>query len=87
MHRRAEPTSGRRPEQQVEPMEAPEPRPRGAPHSGGVPNERGYQEDQPRDAESAECCALLRPLPHAGPAPVKSPVGTSRIRRRRIGKA
>ena len=28
-----------------------------------VPNERGYQEDQPRDAASATCCALLRPLP------------------------
>jgi hypothetical protein len=33
------------------------------PRTGGVPNERGYQEDQPRDAASATCCALLRPLP------------------------
>lgn len=87
MHRRTEPTSGRRAERQVELLEAPEPRPRGAPHSGGVPNERGYQEDQPRDAESAECCALLRPLAHTGPAPVKSPVGTTHTRRRRFDKA
>jgi len=33
------------------------------PRTAGVPNERGYQEDQPRDAASATCCALLRPLP------------------------
>jgi hypothetical protein len=33
------------------------------PPTGGVPNERGYQEDQPRDAASATCCALLRPRP------------------------
>jgi hypothetical protein len=33
------------------------------PQTAGVPNERGYQEDQPRDAASATCCALLRPLP------------------------
>ena len=33
------------------------------PQTGGVPNERGYQEDQPRDTASATCCALLRPLP------------------------
>jgi hypothetical protein len=33
------------------------------PRIGGVSNERGYQEDQPRDAASATCCALLRPLP------------------------
>jgi len=33
------------------------------PQTAGVPNERGYQEDQPRGAASATCCALLRPLP------------------------
>jgi hypothetical protein len=36
------------------------------PQTAGVPNERGYQEDQPRDAASATCCALLRPLPEEG---------------------
>ena len=33
------------------------------PRTAGVPNTRGYQEDQPLDAASATCCALLRPLP------------------------
>jgi hypothetical protein len=33
------------------------------PRTRGVPNEHGYQEDQPRDVASATCCALLRPLP------------------------
>ena len=33
------------------------------PQTAGTLNERGYQEDQPRDAASATCCALLRPLP------------------------
>jgi hypothetical protein len=32
-------------------------------HSRALPNTRGYQEDQPLDAASATCCALLRPLP------------------------
>ena len=44
----------------------------GPPPTAGVPNTRGYQEDQPRDAASATCCALLRPLPperQPGPKP------------------
>jgi hypothetical protein len=32
------------------------------PRTAGVPNTRGYQEDQPLDAASATCCALLRPF-------------------------
>jgi hypothetical protein len=40
--------------------------------SRALPNTRGYQEDQPLDAASATCCALLRPLsqerqPGSGP--------------------
>jgi hypothetical protein len=31
------------------------------PRTAGTPNTRGYQEDQPRDAASAACCASLRP--------------------------
>jgi len=37
------------------------------PRTAGVPNTRGYQEDQPLDAASATCCALLRPLPQERP--------------------
>jgi len=37
------------------------------PRTAGVPNTRGYQEDQPLDAASAICCALLRPLPKERP--------------------
>jgi len=32
-------------------------------HPRALPNTRGYQEDQPLDAASATCCALLRPFP------------------------
>jgi hypothetical protein len=38
------------------------------PRTAGVPNTRGYQEDQPLDAASATCCALLRPLPEEQPS-------------------
>ena len=86
MHRKAQQTSAPRPARQAQQMDAPGPRAPGAPHSAGVPNERGYQEDQPRDAEGAECCALLRPLPQAVRVPSKSSA-MPRSRRGRFGHA
>lgn len=50
------------------------------PRTAGVPNAPGYQEDQPLDAASATCCALLRPLPK------ERPPGSS-LRRRRRGNS
>jgi hypothetical protein len=43
------------------------------PRTAGVPNARGYQEDQPLDAVSATCCALLRPLPQERPPGSRRP--------------
>ena len=43
------------------------------PRTAGVPNARGYQEDQPLDAASATCCALLRPLPKERPPASRRP--------------
>jgi hypothetical protein len=84
MHRKAQLTGGRLPERQVEQPDARRSRPRGAPHSGGVPNEVGYHEDQPRDTASAECCALLRPFPHTA-NPASSASSTLGTRRGRFG--
>jgi hypothetical protein len=42
------------------------------PPTDGVANDRGYQEDQPRDKASAVCCALLRPDPPR-PQPTSGP--------------
>jgi hypothetical protein len=38
------------------------------PSMGGVPNDRGYPKDEPRDKSSLVCCALLRPDPPHPPA-------------------
>jgi hypothetical protein len=51
------------------------------PRADGAPNTRGYQEDQPHDAASAACCALLRP------APLPSHTRQTSSRQREIGVA
>ncbi len=56
------------------------------PRTGGVSYERGYQEDQPRDAASATCCALLRPLPEARQPSSKSRSSARNATNQDVGK-
>ena len=65
-HRQARPREGMNEAASAEP-----------PQTAGAPNARGYQEDQPLDAASATCCALLRPLLN------EQPPGSGLRRRRR----
>ena len=56
------------------------------PRTGGVPNEHGYQEDQPVDAASATCSALLRPLPEERQASSSPRPGTRNAKNQGFAK-